>query len=77
MKKMKVVLLDGTRNFKVEFRDIPDIKDDEALVEVKAVGICGSDIHYYEKGRIGRYVVESPLILDMKRAERLSRWDLK
>jgi L-iditol 2-dehydrogenase len=27
------------------------------------VGICGSDVHYYEHGRIGRFVVESPLVL--------------
>lgn len=33
------------------------------LVEVKAVGVCGSDVHYYEEGRIGDYVVREPLIL--------------
>ena len=27
------------------------------------VGICGSDVHYYTHGRIGRYVVEAPMIL--------------
>jgi L-iditol 2-dehydrogenase len=33
------------------------------LVRVRAVGICGSDVHYYQHGRIGRYVVEQPLVL--------------
>jgi len=33
------------------------------LVEVSAVGVCGSDVHYYEEGRIGSFVVEEPLIL--------------
>jgi L-iditol 2-dehydrogenase len=33
------------------------------LVEIKAVGVCGSDVHYYEEGRIGTFVVEEPLIL--------------
>ena len=33
------------------------------LVRVNSVGICGSDVHYYEHGRIGRFVVESPLVL--------------
>ncbi|WP_010677144.1 NAD(P)-dependent alcohol dehydrogenase [Bacillus timonensis] len=27
------------------------------------IGVCGSDVHYYEHGKIGRYVVESPIIL--------------
>jgi L-iditol 2-dehydrogenase len=35
----------------------------EVLVKVYSVGICGSDVHYYEHGRIGDYVVESPMVL--------------
>lgn len=33
------------------------------LVRVAAVGVCGSDVHYYEHGRIGPYEVKDPLIL--------------
>jgi L-iditol 2-dehydrogenase len=33
------------------------------LVRVASVGVCGSDTHYYEHGRIGSYVVERPLVL--------------
>ncbi|WP_353625647.1 alcohol dehydrogenase catalytic domain-containing protein [Bacillus sp. JCM 19041] len=33
------------------------------LIRVRAVGLCGSDIHYYEHGKIGPYVVKEPLIL--------------
>lgn len=34
------------------------------LVQVdEYVGICGSDMHYYETGRIGDYVVEPPFVL--------------
>ncbi|MFB5189551.1 NAD(P)-dependent alcohol dehydrogenase [Alicyclobacillus fastidiosus] len=42
---------------------VPRPKFHEVLVKVMAVGVCGSDVHYYEHGRIGRYVVESPIIL--------------
>jgi L-iditol 2-dehydrogenase len=35
----------------------------EVLVRVRAVGVCGSDTHYFDHGRIGRFVVESPLVL--------------
>jgi L-iditol 2-dehydrogenase len=33
------------------------------LVEIGSVGVCGSDVHYFEQGRIGPYVVDKPLIL--------------
>jgi len=30
---------------------------------VKSVGVCGSDIHYFEHGRIADFIVEQPLVL--------------
>ena len=42
---------------------MPEPGPREVLVEVRAVGVCGSDVHYYEHGRIGPYVVSEPLIL--------------
>jgi L-iditol 2-dehydrogenase len=33
------------------------------LVELRAVGVCGSDVHYFEHGRIGHYEVRSSLVL--------------
>ena len=44
-------------------KDIPGIKDDEVLVKVEYVGVCGSDLHYYEQGRIGDVRVQFPFIL--------------
>lgn len=32
-------------------------------MHVRAIGICGSDVHYYEHGRIGKYVVEQPMVI--------------
>lgn len=28
-----------------------------------SVGICGSDVHYWQRGRIGEFVVQSPMVL--------------
>jgi len=42
---------------------VPRPAPGQVLVEVAAVGICGSDVHYYEHGRIGDFVVERPLVL--------------
>lgn len=41
----------------------PIIKDEEVLVQIKSVGICGSDVEYYETGRIGEFIVKKPIIL--------------
>lgn len=35
----------------------------EALVALTAVGICGSDVHWYTEGRIGETLLKSPLTL--------------
>lgn len=50
-------------DLRVEPREAPVPKDREVLVEVRAVGVCGSDVHYYEHGRIGNFVVRAPLVL--------------
>lgn len=42
---------------------IPTLDVDQVLVQVAAVGVCGSDVHYFEHGKIGSFVVEQPLIL--------------
>lgn len=42
---------------------MPSPAPGEVLVEVAAVGICGSDVHYFEHGRIGEYVVSVPMII--------------
>lgn len=63
MPKMKAAVLYAPGDVRIEEIPVPELKPDEALVKVKAVGVCGSDVHYYEHGKIGRYVVEKPLIL--------------
>jgi L-iditol 2-dehydrogenase len=42
---------------------VPTAGPGEALVAVGAVGVCGSDVHYWERGRIGPFVVRAPLVL--------------
>jgi L-iditol 2-dehydrogenase len=60
---MKAAVMHAPLDIRIEELPIPDIAEDEVLVKVMAVGICGSDLHYYEHGKIGRYVVEQPIIL--------------
>ena len=60
---MKVAVMNGIGKMGYTERQIPVPKDDEVLVKLEYVGICGSDMHYYEMGRIGDYVVEPPFVL--------------
>lgn len=58
---MKAMVLTGVRQ--MEVREVPDpaiSRPDDVLVRIKAVGVCGSDVHYYTTGRIGNQVVEYP-----------------
>jgi L-iditol 2-dehydrogenase len=61
--KMKVAVMEGIGKMSLIEKDIPQPKDNEVLVRVQHVGICGSDLHYYEHGAIGNYVVEPPFVL--------------
>ena len=61
--KMKVAVMLGIGKMGFEERDIPKAKDNEVLVRLEYVGICGSDLHYYETGAIGDYVVKPPFVL--------------
>ena len=61
--KMKVAVMNGIGQMGFIERDIPTPGPDEVLVKLEYVGICGSDMHYYETGAIGKYVVKPPFVL--------------
>src|SRR3989441_2962560 len=59
----QAAVLYAPHDIRLEERPMPQAGPKDVLVEVKAVGVCGSDVHYYEHGRIGPYIVRQPLIL--------------
>jgi len=63
MSIMDAAILTSPRSMSYAPVPVPHLDPDQVLVRVSAVGVCGSDVHYYEHGRIGPYVVESPLVL--------------
>lgn len=60
---MRVSVLKAAGDLIIEDRPEPVPGPHEVVVRVKSVGVCGSDVHYYEHGRIGSYVVDAPLVL--------------
>jgi len=61
---LKSVVLTGIREILIKEVPVPEIENStDILLKTLAVGVCGSDIHYYKKGRIGDQVVVYPFIV--------------
>jgi len=61
---MKAALLTGIK--KIEVREIPEprlSRESDVLIRIGAVGVCGSDIHYYSEGGIGDQIVRYPFVV--------------
>lgn len=56
-------MLSGVLSTSFTDRPIPEITDDEVLIEVKKTGICGSDLHFYVEGKLGEKLVTEPIVL--------------
>ena len=62
-KKMKAAVMTDLMKVEIQEVEAPKPKPDEVLIKIEYVGVCGSDLHYYEHGRIGDFLVETPFIL--------------
>jgi L-iditol 2-dehydrogenase len=61
---VKAVFLTSPGQFTT--RDVPDpelASPNDVRLKVGAVGVCGSDLHYYRTGRIGSQVLTEPWIM--------------
>ena len=61
--KMKVAVMTDVAKIEMTEREIPRPGEGEVLVRVEYVGVCGSDLHYYENGGIGPNIVKPPFVL--------------
>lgn len=60
---MKSLRLNAQHDFKLVEEAPPEPSDGEVLIRITAVGICGSDLHWFEEGSIGDAVLQTPLVL--------------
>ncbi|MEV0373704.1 NAD(P)-dependent alcohol dehydrogenase [Streptomyces sp. NPDC050636] len=60
---MRAAVLRAPEKLEIQERPVPRPGPGQVLVRIEAVGICGSDVHYYRHGRIGDFVVRAPMIL--------------
>src|SRR5512136_882211 len=59
---MLVCRIYGAEDLRVESVPEPQPGPGEVLLKLGAGGICGSDLHYFQHGRIGSFVIREPLI---------------
>ncbi|KAM8762581.1 sorbitol dehydrogenase [Acanthopagrus schlegelii] len=57
------VVLHAKGDLRLENRPVPEPGPDEVLLQMHSVGICGSDVHYWQHGRIGDFVLTKPMVL--------------
>ncbi|KAJ5826734.1 hypothetical protein N7447_003497 [Penicillium robsamsonii] len=63
MENASFVLRD-IKDVAIEDRPKPVIQNPhDVIVHVAQTGICGSDVHYWQRGRIGDYVLTGPMVL--------------
>lgn len=60
---MMAHVLHGARDIRFEQVSRPIPGSEEVLVNVRAAGICGSDLHYHAHGRCGNFIPTRPFIL--------------
>ncbi len=58
---MKQVVLTGIKQMELVDAKTPELQNqNDVKIKLAAIGVCGSDIHYYSVGKIGTQVVEYP-----------------
>ncbi|MEM2178341.1 MAG: NAD(P)-dependent alcohol dehydrogenase [Candidatus Methanomethylicaceae archaeon] len=60
---MKGAFLYGQKDLRLKEVEKPILNEGEALIKVKAAGICGSDVHYYLEGKTAKFIPKHPFIL--------------
>ena len=60
---MKVCVLTGQRQLEWTEREIPQPAAGELQIKLEYVGICGSDLHFFDQGRLANWELDGPLAL--------------
>jgi D-xylulose reductase len=62
--KVRAVVLEKVKEITVREIEVNEpFGPRDVRIAIKSVGICGSDVHYYQHGSIGPFVVKQPMIL--------------
>ena len=71
--EMQAAVLYGIHDIRMAKLPKPVPGAGEVLLKVASVGVCGSDVHYYNEGRIGNQVVTEPIIMGHEFSAHINR----
>ncbi|XP_059516527.1 sorbitol dehydrogenase-like [Myotis daubentonii] len=57
------LVVHGRGDLRLENYPIPEPGPNKVLLKMHSFGICGSDVHYWQHGRIGDFIVKKPMVL--------------
>ena len=60
--KMKAAYLVEKRRYEIREVDKPVPGDDEVLIRIRHVGICGADVEFFGDGAVGGWVLDEPVV---------------
>uniref|UniRef100_A0A2N9FVL1 Enoyl reductase (ER) domain-containing protein n=1 Tax=Fagus sylvatica TaxID=28930 RepID=A0A2N9FVL1_FAGSY len=53
----------GIKTLKIEPYHLPPLGPHDVKVQVKALGICGSDVHHFKNMRCANFIVKKPMVI--------------
>ncbi|KAG5533744.1 hypothetical protein RHGRI_027808 [Rhododendron griersonianum] len=59
----KAAWLLGVKTLRIQPYNLPPLGPHGVKVRVKAVGICGSDVHHFKHMRCGNFIVKKPMVI--------------
>ncbi|XP_057508940.1 L-idonate 5-dehydrogenase-like [Actinidia eriantha] len=59
----KAAWLLGVKTLKIQPYHLPPLGAHDVKVRMKAVGICGSDVHHFKHMRCGNFIVKKPMVI--------------
>jgi L-iditol 2-dehydrogenase len=60
---MRALRLHAPRDFRIHDEAVLEPLAGEVLIQIKSVGVCASDIHYYTDGGIGTTRITKPMVI--------------
>ena len=64
MQENPAFTLKALKTLTFESRPVPPLQTPhDVRIHVEKTGICGSDVHYWQRGRIGDYILTGPMVL--------------
>nr|XP_043632389.1 L-idonate 5-dehydrogenase-like [Erigeron canadensis] len=53
----------GIKNLQIQPYHLPPLGPNDVKVQIKALGICGSDVHHFKNMRVANFIVKKPMVI--------------